>query len=79
MPTNNQGYQIIASTPTTYDITSIVIGHNPKAPDQYVTWNYSPYYGFSAGHYYTSLEDAIKNMAERALMIKLKEEDDEEY
>lgn len=66
MPKECQGYQIIYS----YRVGSIThaIGHNPKAPDPYVAWYYTPASGFYFGKYTNTHEKAMTYLLDRVRM-----------
>ena len=60
----NAGYAIVS------DIVvgefEFVLGHNPKAPSPFVTWEYSPRGGYYWGHYFEDENDAVFDLLERA-------------
>ena len=48
--------------------TMIVIGHNPKAMQPYVTWKaykFSKFESFNYGHYFSTRKDAMVDFHER--------------
>lgn len=63
----NQNYQIINEM--TFGNRSIVLGHNPKSPSPYVTWQSSPtrYRGFDMGHYFSKFNDAYEDYINRCI------------
>lgn len=60
----NAGYAIVS------DIVvgefEFVLGHNPKAPSPFVTWEYSPRSGYYWGHYFEDELAAVKDLIARA-------------
>lgn len=60
----NAGYKIISHI--VVDELEFVLGFNPKAAQQYVTWEYSPRAGFYWGHYFSDENDAVADLLERA-------------
>lgn len=56
----NENYEIISSM--NIDNTSIVVGHNPKAPQPYVVWDCDVRrkYGYRNGSYHSVKEDALE-------------------
>ncbi len=65
--TINQGYTItdsISIAGQTY-----VMGHNPNAPDPYVTWLAREDGGYTFGHYLATEESARKDLFKRALEV----------
>ncbi len=56
----NQGYVIIERKRA--GDTMVVVGHNPKAPQPYVTWKsyaHSDFQSFEIGHYFSTLKEAM--------------------
>ena len=48
--------------------TMVVVGHNPKAPQPYVTWKaykHSNFASFETGHYFSTLKDAMVDYYKR--------------
>ena len=55
-----QGYTIIERKRA--GEVMVVVGHNPKAPQPYVTWKayeHSKFESFNHGHYFSTLKDAM--------------------
>lgn len=61
----NQGY--VLSDSITIGESTFVLGYNPKAPSPYVTWVAGYNDGYYYGHYFTSEEDARKDLFKRAI------------
>ena len=61
----NAGYKIIHKVDVGED--HFVVGHNPKAPAPYVTWEFvEPKHYYCQGHYFVEEKDAIVDMFKRA-------------
>lgn len=61
-----QGYTIIERQRA--GDTMVVVGHNPKAPDPYVTWKaykHSGFASFEMGHYFSTLKGAMVDYYKR--------------
>lgn len=63
----NGNYEIIATLRSCHSV--FVLGENNKAPSPYVTWittdNRSR--GYRSGHYFNDIEDALKDLKQRAI------------
>lgn len=60
----NAGYAIVSNI--VVGECEFVLGHNPKAVQPFVTWEYSPRAGFYWGHYFCDENDAVADLLERA-------------
>lgn len=60
----NAGYVIVSNI--VVGEFEFVLGHNPKAVQPFVTWEYSPCAGFYWGHYFCDENDAVADLLERA-------------
>lgn len=60
----NAGYAIVSNI--VVGNLEFVLGHNPKAVQPFVTWEYSPRSGFYWGHYFSDENDAVADLLERA-------------
>ena len=60
----NAGYAIVSNI--IVGEHEIVLGHNPKAPSPFVTWEFSPRGGYYWGHYFEDENDAVLDLLERA-------------
>ena len=61
----NAGYEIVETL--SFSDHHFALGHNPKAPAAYVTWETSEKLeAFFRGHYFTDKEDAILDLFQRA-------------
>ena len=50
--------------------TMVVVGHNPKAPQPYVTWKaykHSDFKSFDQGHYFSTFKDAMIDFYKRLI------------
>ncbi len=60
----NAGYKIISHI--VVDELEFVLGFNPKAAQQYVTWEYTSRSGYFWGHYFGDYYDALEDLLQRA-------------
>ena len=60
----NAGYAIVSNIVA--GEFEFVLGHNPKAPSQFVTWEYSPRGGYYWGHYFEDELAAVQDLIDRA-------------
>lgn len=60
----NAGYAIVSEI--VVGEFEFVLGHNPKAPSPFVTWEYSPRGGYYWGHYFEDELAAVLDLLERA-------------
>lgn len=65
-----QGYTIIERKRA--GETMVVVGHNPKAPQPYVTWKayeHNKFASFNQGHYFSTLKDAMIDFYKRLIEV----------
>ena len=65
-----QGYTIIKRERAGESM--VVIGHNPKAPQPYVTWKayeFSQFGSFTHGHYFSTPKDAMIDFYNRLIEV----------
>ena len=60
----NAGYAIVSNI--IVGEFEFVLGHNPKAPSPFVTWEYSPLSGYYWGHYFNDELAAVQDLIDRA-------------
>lgn len=60
----NVGYVIVSNI--VVGEFEFVLGHNPKAPSPFVTWEYSPRSGYYWGHYFEDELAAVQDLIDRA-------------
>ncbi len=64
MERTNANYTIIASAPL-WAGKEVVIGHNPKAPEPWVSWFCTNGDSYDIGRYFSDYASAAKNFAGR--------------
>ena len=60
----NAGYAIVSNI--VVGEHEIVLGHNPKAVNPFVTWEYLPRGGYYWGHYFDDELAAVQDLIDRA-------------